>query len=203
MIGAGFVTAVLLGACTGNLLQSGAVPTKAQLATSNRGIAVLMMGIENKPCLSSTIIIGETIDGGYRAKHTVAGPSGAKGQVEPVQLTLDAGTYHIVGWHCETSRYRRKIGHRKKALISFAPLYLKSYASFTIAAEEIVNLGYLRMEEIGKRGALRFTVIDLPASARAWLAGNRPQIYWQMITRAMQLAAAAPRQSMTQSAIAQ
>lgn len=181
-----FLIPLTLAACSMTTSRVSDGLSSGDLQQSNSGVVFLLMGVAGNSCPLARIGLGRAQKGGgYRQSKILLVRNNWWDKGGVPQVVLPAGTYHIVSWVCEQGRYVRSIGRKQKNSLSWASLYLQSYASFSVAAGEVVNAGYLRMVNMGGLEYVRFDVKDLPPRAHAQLRKDRPRLYARMRTRLM------------------
>jgi hypothetical protein len=158
------------------------------LMRTRKAVAILQMGFEGEGCMKTTIEVGRRTGNDFESVQTltffpVPGSAG-----DAAQFELPPGEYHIVSWKCEvtvshrvlriTTLSRREGGN----LFGDGARYKESYGSFSLAAGEIVNLGYLRMVRTSS-STMRLEVGDLARKQHEKLEREKPKLVAQMVTR--------------------
>gem|GEM_PF-6629938 len=185
MLASVILTSAMLAGCsmTSSHVSDNLLP--GDLRRSHKAVAFLMMGVRGEACPLARIGLGRRSKDGFRQTNVLLIRHNWWDRGGIPQIELAPGTYHVISWVCETGRYARSIGRKSRQFFSLGTTYLKSYAAFSVNAGEVVNVGYLRMVNLGGMEFVRFDVADLPPRAHAWLRRQYPRLYAQMITRLM------------------
>ncbi len=176
---AAIVAGLLLAGCT----QTSRVDdnlTTASLAQSRKAVAVMRVGAASPTCVNVAVLLGVREGEGYR-RHRGITVANVRSITEPAvaEIELDPGEYHVLAYRCQGAN--------------------GSFASFTLQAGEIVNVGYLRLvawrhghNMFGRPIEMDIEITDWPLAELDRFKAKRPHIYAQMTTRLMQ---AAPREA--------
>ena len=166
----------------------------AALAQDKKAVAVMRIGAASPTCRHVAVLLGARAGDGFR-RHSVIQVMNVHSLVEPAvaETELPAGAYHVIGYSCHDGRKAGVVADKADPGFLATPgTYRTSYASFTIAAGEIVNLGYLHFHasKIGTNAFGRpvrtdVTVSDWPLAELDRFKQRRPQIYARMVTRLM------------------
>ena len=179
--------ALLIAVIAGCGVQSSRVSddlTIDKLAKDNSGVAIMQMGLGNSRCPGGNVTIGTQVAGGYEVVKTLLMRNTFIDKGVPPQVKLKPGTYHIIAWGCQRGNMIQSVGKPNSSFFE-KQRYPKSFASFTVNPGEVVNVGMLRMHQIGLLGLVNFEVTDLPPDLHAGLKKARPKLYAQMTTRLM------------------
>ena len=181
------VAALLLTACAQTSRVDGAITT-ASLAQDKKAVAVMRIGSASPTCQHVAILLGTPEGAGYR-RHSILQVANVASLVEPAvaEAELNPGPYHIVGYSCHDGKQPHAVAQKADA-----GTYAKSYASFTVQAGEIVNVGYLHFHAarvatnaFGRPVRTTIQVTDWPLAELDRFKQKRPHIYAQMVTRLM------------------
>jgi hypothetical protein len=165
------------------------------LAVSGKGVAVMRLGAASPSCQHVGVWLGVREGAGFRPHAPVAVMHAGSLASPPIaEVELPPGEYHVVSYACST-------GTKTQQIASYDPttgLVRTSYASFTIATGEVVNVGSFeyRAGRVGTNAFGRPYRVDV--SVGDWPLGDieryrakRPQIFAQMKTRLMTVTHAA------------
>ncbi len=158
------------------------------LAAEHKAVAVMRLGSPNPSCLHAGVLLGVRDGAGFKpiAPVKVANISGLSNA--PVgEIELDAGEYHVIAISCVARAGQAVVGEK-----SITGLYRTSYAHFTLAPGEIVNVGYIHLDAAKIRGSLfgrgvlaSVEVSDWPLDEIERYKSQRPELTAQMQTRLM------------------
>lgn len=166
--------------------------TTAALAQDKRAVFVLRVGAASPTCRHVAILLGTVEGAGFRRErqlqvmevHSVVEPAVVEAEIAP-------GTYHVIGYSCHDGTKAKAVAQKADREI-FQQTYATSYASFTVKAGEIVNLGYLHFHgsrvgtnAFGRPIRTDVTVSDWPLAELDRFKLKRPGLYGQMTTRLM------------------
>jgi hypothetical protein len=149
------------------------------LATRQKAVAIMKIGQTNVPCQIANAVIGVRDSDGYKPVRNlqIVGTTNPLG-AHAAEAELDPGEYHIIGYICTAGQQTTVI-----AGVDQGKFY-RSYASFTLAAGEMVNIGYLKL------APLPFVPNVYNVAVTDWALGDletfkkqRPAIFNQMKTR--------------------
>ena len=174
--------------------------TTAALAQSKTSVMILRIGAASPTCRHVAVLLGTPDGAGYR-RHKQLQVMNVTSLVEPAvaEAELPPGTYHIVGYSCHDGRKPAAVMQKADAETFATPTYASSYASFTIQAGEILNVGYLHFHAsrvgtnaFGRPVRTDVTVTDWPLAELDRFKLKRPGLYAQMVTRLMTVAPTGP-----------
>jgi hypothetical protein len=154
--------------------------TATTLSANNQGIVLLSAAMEGTSCQGITVQLGKKSALGYDATTsfgidiTVFSLRRLVSSNLP-QISLPAGEHHVIGVYCQNGNSVTSIG--KGAL--------RSYANFTLAPGEILNLGSLTVIREGLTNMATFQVRDQPVEVMDKLKADKPKLFAQMKTRLM------------------
>ena len=185
----------LLAGCAGTTRIGDGV-TPATLAQSSTAVVVMRVGTASVACRNVALLLGVRSGEGFRRAKTVH-VVGVRSITEPavVEAELAPGEYHIIGYSCATEKGSATIADQADA-----QLFRTSYASFTLNAGEMINVGYFHFD-VSRRGAnaisrqllIKVEVTDWPLAELERYKARRPQVYAQMTTRLMTVTDRGPR----------
>jgi hypothetical protein len=178
--------AALASAC-GGTSRVGDELTATQLNQARKAVALIKLGAADPLCTVLSAGIGVREGGDFRIIQT-ARIERTTGETAVAELELGSGEYHVVSYSCT-----RRGGAVLLAEPAGGGIYKKSYASFSLAPGEILNVGYLQLVPMGVTpiGAttrvlhVRLAVTDWPLSEIDRFKQQRPHLYAQMRTRLM------------------
>lgn len=160
------------------------------LTKSKTGVAVMRLSAAAAACKDVGVWLGVRDGHGFRrTKPVVVANERSLSQVPVAEVELEPGEYHVVSYACTTAAGLKMLqdndGDGPKLLRS-------SYASFSIASGEIVNVGYFHINAsrtgrnvFGRPVRTVVTITDWPLAELDRFKAQRPQIYAQMTTRLM------------------
>lgn len=160
----------------------------AALNRNTKAVAVMRIGAAGPDCLNVGVLLGVREGTGYR-RHQVIGVASVRTLAEPAvaEVELAPGEYHLIGYSCVKKR-----GAVAVADDAGGQIYRTSYASFTVQAGEIINVGFLRFNAshvgrsaFGRPLRLSVAVTDWPLAELDQFKQKRPHIYAHMKTRLM------------------
>lgn len=178
--------AALAGAC-GGTSRVGDELTATALTQSRKGVALIKLGAADPLCSVLQAGIGVRDGEGYRIVQTARIERNAS-ETAVAELELGSGEYHVVSYSCtrpgKASRLAESLGNGR---------FRKSYASFRLAAGEVVNVGYLQLVPVAATQvsagtslvAVHLAVTDWPLTELERFQRQRPHLYAQMHTRLM------------------
>jgi hypothetical protein len=178
--------AALAAAC-GGTSRVGDQLTATSLSQARKGVALIKLGAADPACTVLSAGIGVREGGDFRIIKT-ARIERTTGETAVAELELGSGEYHIVSYACT-----RGGGVVLLAEPAGGGTYKRSYASFSLAPGEILNVGYLQLVPMGVTpiGAstqvlhVRLAVTDWPLTELDRFKQQRPHLYTQMKTRLM------------------
>ncbi len=175
-----------LGGCSQTTRVGEATPNG--LTKSQKAVAVMRLGAASQTCQNVGVWLGVREGIGFRPVKPVAVINHRSLADVPVaEVELHPGEYHVISYACGT-------GSNVKQVADTAPggLTRSSYASFTLAAGEIVNVGSFEFHAsrvgtnaFGRPFRTTVKVTDWPLAELDRYKEKRPQIYAQMKTRLM------------------
>ena len=180
------LAAAMLSGCAGSSEVSGTVTT-ADLATRSKAVAVMRLGSPNPNCKHVAVLLGVRDGSGYR-RHAPVKVINVRGlEKAPIgEVELDPGEYHVVAYSCVAQAGPNVVGDKE------GTNYRTSFAHFTLAPGEIVNLGYLHLDAaraqhsgFGKALKAEVEVTDWPIEEIERYKAERPELAAQMKTRLM------------------
>src|SRR6185503_14218659 len=181
---------LLLAGCTQTSRVDDNLST-ASLAETRKGVAVMRVGAASPTCVNVAVLLGVREGEGYR-RHQGITVANVRSITEPAvaEVELDPGEYHVLAYRCQNAG-----GTVKQVDDNAGPggqLYRTSYASFTLQAGEIVNVGYLHLvawrhgnNALGRPMEMEIEITDWPLAELDRFKAKRPHIYAQMTTRLM------------------
>jgi hypothetical protein len=178
--------AALTAACGGGTSRVGDELTATSLNQSRKAVALLKLGAADPLCTILSAGIGVREGSDYRLVQTAR--IERYDGVAVAELELGSGEYHVVSYHCV-----RRGGSVLLAEPAGGSLYKKSYATFTLAPGEILNVGYLHLLPMSATPIsasyrvlhVRLAVTDWPVAELDRFKQQRPNLYGQMRTRLM------------------
>lgn len=183
-----FLIAVALAGCAQTTRVSEEHLSPQTLAKTKKAVAVIRVGAASPSCLNVAVLLGVRAGPGFR-RHQAVNVANVRSVTEPAvaEVELDPGEYHVIAYAC--------ISQKGAAVVSDKAdpqLYGSSYASFTLAAGEIVNVGYLHvgahrvgLNAFGRPVHVDINVTDWPLAELDRYKAKRPGVYAQMVTRLM------------------
>jgi hypothetical protein len=186
--------AALAAGCGGSS-QVGDELTPASLSQSRKAVALIKLGAYDPMCTVLQAGIGVREGENYRLVETARIRRGTN-DAAVAELELASGEYHVVSYTCNRpgggiSRLAESLG---------GGVFKKSYASFSLAPGEILNVGYLHLVPMASTPvsyntrvvAVRLAVTDWPLMELERFKRQRPGLYGQMRTRLMTVPQVAP-----------
>jgi hypothetical protein len=179
------VFAALTAACAGTS-RVGDELTATSLTQGKKAVALIKLGAADPMCSVLQAGIGVRDGESYRIVETARIHRNSKDSAV-AELELRAGEYHVVSYTCN-----RPGGAIHLADSRGGGVFKKSYASFSLAPGEIINVGYLQLVPMGSTPvayarvvAVRLVVTDWPLGELEQFKQQRPHLYAQMRTRLM------------------
>jgi hypothetical protein len=181
----------LLAACTQTSRVDDNLSTSS-LNQNKKAVAVMRVGAASPTCVNVAVLLGVREGDGYR-RHQGITVANVRSITEPAvaEVELAPGEYHVLAYRCQSAG-----GTVKQVDDNAGPggqLYRTSYASFTLQAGEIVNVGYLHLvawrhgnNAMGRQVEMEIEITDWPLAELDRFKLKRPHIYAQMTTRLMQ-----------------
>ena len=188
--------ASLLAACSQTTRVDSDTSTET-LGKSNKAVAVIRLGLGGASCENVGVWLAVREGPGYRP-HTPVAVINARSLADaPVaEVELPPGEYHIISFACGNASGVKQI----ESFDRTTGLVHTSYASFTVAAGEIVNVGTFNfhaarsgLNAFGRPFRTTITVTDWPLPELDRYKAKRPAIYGQMRTRLMTVTPRGPQ----------
>lgn len=167
------------------------------LAKSNTAVAVMRLGVAGNACENVGVWLGVSEGRGYRL-HTPVRVMNVRSLTDPpvAEVELPPGEYHIVSYACGTARGARQMASLDKV----TGLVRTSYASFSVTAGEVVNVGKFHfhasrvgLNAFGRPFRVTVNVTDWPLEELELYKQRRPAIYAAMKTRLMRVTPRGPK----------
>jgi len=186
----GVLGALLLGGCTQTSRVDDNLST-ASLQQTRKAVAVMRVGAASPSCVNVAVLLGVREGEGYR-RHQGITVVNVRSITEPAvaEVELDPGEYHVLAYRCQNATGSVKTVDDNAG----GQLYRTSYASFTLQAGEVVNVGYLHLRAwrhghntFGRPVEMEIEITDWPLAELDRFKAKRPQIYAQMTTRLMKV----------------
>ena len=180
---------MVLAACTQTSRVDDNLSTAA-LADTRKAVAVMRVGAASPSCINVAVLLGVREGDGFRHYKGVT-VADVRSLTEPAvaEVELDPGEYHVLAYRCQTAKGIQTVDDG-----AGGRLYRTSFASFTVAPGEIVNVGYLHVaaarvgrNAFGRPVELDIEVTDWPLAELDRYKARRPHIYAQMTTRLMRV----------------
>ena len=179
------VLAGLTSACGGTSRVADEL-TATSLSQSKKAVALIKLGAADPLCTILSAGVGVREGGDYRLVQTAR--IERNDGVAVAELELGSGEYHVVSYSCV-----RRGGSVLLAEPAGGGLFKKSYATFTLAPGEILNVGYLHLVPMASTPIsasyrvlhVRLAVTDWPVTELDRFKQQRPNLYSQMRTRLM------------------
>jgi hypothetical protein len=184
------VAGMLLAGCTQTSRVDDNLST-ASLAQTKTAVAVMRVGAASPSCVNVAVLLGVREGEGYR-RHRGITVANVRSISEPAvaEVELDPGEYHVLAYRCQNAAGSVKTVDDNAG----GQLYRTSFASFTLQAGEIVNVGYLHLvawrhgrNAFGRPLEMDIEVTDWPLAELDRFKAKRPNIYAQMTTRLMKV----------------
>jgi hypothetical protein len=167
--------------------------TTSSLTDNRKAVAVMRVGAASPDCINVAVLLGVREGEGFRRQQGLT-VMNVRSLTEPAvaEVELDPGEYHVLAYRCQTQRTVSTVGDSADS-----QLYRTSYASFTLAPGEVINVGYLHVgvwrhgrNAISRPVHVDIEVTDWPLAELDRFKAKRPQIYAQMKTRLMTVTSA-------------
>jgi len=179
------ILAALTAACGGTSRVADEL-TATSLSQSRKAVALIKLGAADPLCTILSTGIGVRQGNDFRLVQTAR--IERNDGVAVAELELGGGEYHVVSYSCV-----RRGGSVLLAEPAGGSLYKKSYATFSLAPGEILNVGYLHLVPMGSTPIsasyrvlhVRLAVTDWPVAELDRFKQQRPNLYSQMRTRLM------------------
>lgn len=178
----------MLAACS-STTRVGEATSSDQLTQSSKAVAVMRISRASPNCRNVGLWLGTREGAGYRpAKPVAVINTGALDEVPVAEVELHPGEYHVISYACGTGTGAKQVQSFDRA----TGLSRISYASFSIGAGEILNVGSFDFHAarvgtnaFGRPVRATVTVTDWPLVDLERYRLKRPQLYAQMRTRLM------------------
>lgn len=171
--------------------------TPTELATKKTAVAIMRLGSHSPTCRNVSVVLGTRDQSGFYKRVTAVNVIDVRSVTEPpiAEVELDAGEYHVIAFVCGTARGTKAVSGRADF-----DTYRISYASFSLARGEIVNVGFLRMNAshvgrsaFGRPVRVDVSVTDWPLDEIERYKARRPELYQKLTTRLMTITPRGPR----------
>jgi hypothetical protein len=172
------IPTVILSACAPNT-RLVVEPSAAALAQSKRAVALMKFGMPQEACIEHYLWLGVRDGNGHRRVARLQAPGSPRiGSANATEVELDPGEYHVLGYACQRARSTIAFG-------SHGGPVTHSLASFTLAAGEVVNVGYITAKRRAQHpGApVDVAVADWPLDDFTRFKAERPTLFAAMQTR--------------------
>ena len=180
---------VLAGVAVAGCVQTSRVDegvTPAKLASSQKGVALIRVGSASPACLHTRVLLGTRAGDGYkRGQVIMVANLRSVTQSQVAEVELDPGEHHIIGYSC--------MAENKQTFVTDpagGQLMGTSFAHFTVASGEIVNVGYFHFGAshegrslFGRAVRTDIEITDWPMAEIERFKQQRPTMYAQMTTR--------------------
>ena len=188
------VAALLLGGCIpdGGGKVNEALTDTATLQTSSEAVALIRFPPPDPACIALGMQIGVAEGKLYRPLQTLRLKQLAVTNV--MEARLAPGTYHVLSMTCVRTKSMQTMWEPEGN-----GLLRRSYATFTVTAGEVVNVGEIRAVRAGRTTGIfgdfkdvKIEVGDWPLSELDRYRSQRPKLFAQMKTRLMTADGTAP-----------
>ena len=168
----------------------------ASLSASNKAVAVIRLATESPACKRVSILLGtRDTNGGYtRGQIVDVLDVRSLAKLAVAEVELDPGEYHVIGYACGDGQDFKILSDKADA-----NTFRTSYASFSVAPGEVVNVGYLSINAshvgrsaFGRPLRVDVKVSDWPLSELERYKAERPTLYQQMTTRLLTISPRGP-----------
>ncbi|MFM2423434.1 MAG: hypothetical protein RL291_1964 [Pseudomonadota bacterium] len=195
------LAAFAVTACVGTTRIDDALLAGKQLETSGKGIMLVQIGQSGAACHSVALHLAKREGDAFQFFTFVRAipdrsrnaPPPAKAQQRQVGIdgsiaeqALDPGEYHVVQYTCAVHNGQRVLAEKDAS----RNRYVQSYASFSIKAGEVLNVGYFDIAEVpalqgfGNR-VVTVRITDWPLADMELFKKQRPKLFQRMTTRLM------------------
>ena len=182
------VMAAVLEGCSGGGRVNEQLSNPETLRNSQQAVALFRLALPDPSCNSVAVSIGMREGPLYRSQQTLRLQQTSVTNV--LEVLLAPGEYHVLGFACYRAR---------STLIMAEPqgngLLRRSYANFSVAAGEVVNLGQIRLVRSGRSPGIfnsfvgaNVEVSDWPLAELERFKSQRPKHYAEMRVRLMTVA---------------
>jgi hypothetical protein len=169
----------------------------AKLAQTQKAVAVMRLGAASPACNHVAVLLGSRLGEGYKREQVVIVANVRSVLESPIaEVEMAPGEYHVIGYSCQQQKAQKTVTDKAGASIETGQMYRTSYASFTVGAGEIVNVGYFHFgashagrSAFGRPLRIETSVSDWPLDELKRFQKERPAIYAQMVTRLMKITA--------------
>ena len=185
------LTAVLLGGCTGAKVNE-QLAEPAALRDSQQAIALIRLEPPDPACQQLAVQLGTREGQFYKLARSLKLEQIAVTKV--AEVMLPPGEYHVISFVCIRARSQIVIAEQQGN-----GLARRSYASFTLAAGEVVNLGQLQSQTVSRSSGVHNSFVHVTLGVTDWplaelekFKSQRPKLYAEMKTRLMTVPTAEP-----------
>ncbi|MEQ1671377.1 MAG: hypothetical protein ABL893_11000 [Hyphomicrobium sp.] len=163
--------------------------TPATLEKAKQGLALVILG-RDMGCFDSMMIVAVRDGDRFSAKKAVKPPLYADRSTNVSQMELDPGDYYVVNYVCgkksdSADRYKIKQitlgGDPDMGLLT--NYFPNSFATFRVAAGEVVNLGSLNFQLSDDEKSLAIQVSEWPEEEEIRFRNSHPKLAEHMKTR--------------------
>jgi hypothetical protein len=186
------VLPLALGACSGGGRVNEQLANPVELRNNKQAIGLFRLANPDPTCLKTAVSIGQREGPLYRPQQTLTLQNMAVTNV--LEVLLDPGEYHVIGFACYRARSTKIMAEPQGN-----GLMRRSYASFSVSAGEVVNLGQINLQRGVRSPGIwsSFTnvvieITDWPLSELERFKSQRPKLFAEMRARLM---IAAPKAS--------
>ena len=177
-----------LAGCSGGGRVDEQLAEPAALRISKQAIGIFRLATPDPSCLTTAVSIGVREGPLFRPQQTLRLQQTAVTTV--LEVLLEPGEYHVLGFACYRARSKLVMAEPKGD-----GLLRRSYASFNIAAGEVVNLGQIRLTRAGRTPGVFSSFVGVTVEVSDWplpelerFKSQRPKLYAEMKTRLMAVA---------------
>jgi hypothetical protein len=179
---------------TGGSISGATTAAAARPTRSGASIALMRVGAASPTCRHVQVLLGVRDGAGFRRHKPLQVANVASLADAPVaEVELEAGEYHVVAYACiDGSGKALIIGQRARPPVDGVQIYGQSFASFTLKAGEVVNVGYLHFHAsrvgtnaFGRPVRSDVAITDWPLAEIDRFKAQRPALYQRMTTRLM------------------
>ncbi|MEQ1696414.1 MAG: hypothetical protein ABL901_11295 [Hyphomicrobiaceae bacterium] len=163
--------------------------TPAKLASAQKGVALIRVGSASPTCLHTRVLLGTRAGEGYKRGQVIMVANLRSITASQVaEVALEPGEHHIIGYSCVAQNSQQTFVSDPAG----GQLMGTSYARFSVAAGEIVNVGYFHFGAskegrslFGRNVRTDVEITDWPLAEIERFKQQRPTMYAQMTTRLM------------------
>jgi hypothetical protein len=179
------VLAAMLSGCSGGGKVNETLSNPEALRSSQQAVAFFRLALPDPSCQSLAVSIGQREGEFYRPQQTLRLQQTAVTNV--LEVLLSPGDYHVLGFACYRAR---------STLVMSEPQgngqMRRSYASFSVASGEVVNLGQIRLVRSGRSAGVFNSFVDVSVEISDWplaelerFKSQRPKHFAEMKARLM------------------